>query len=106
MAKNSLGVAFIQWQRNHKRLTGTISEAGFDQSDRTQFVSEHHDFVGTIVGSDVGLALDNGSRWNGTLTGNDLSLSYTASDGSLLAFDFHPASAADYNAQVALFKGG
>lgn len=69
MAKNSLGVAFIQWQRNQERLTGTISEAGFDRSDRTQFVSEHHDFVGTIVGSDVGLALDNGSRWNGTLRG-------------------------------------
>jgi hypothetical protein len=43
-------------------------------------------------------------EWN--TQGNDLTLSYTASDGSLLAFDFHPASAADYNAQVALFKGG
>lgn len=41
------------------------------------------------------------TSWNGTLTGNSLILSYSASDGSLSTLTFHPGTVADYNAAVA-----
>jgi small nuclear ribonucleoprotein (snRNP)-like protein len=101
LEKDNYGAMFIQWQRHGNDVQGTLSEAYSNPSRPTQLLSRSIDFTGTISGSNVRLSLDTGETLNGTLNGSDLTLSLTASNGSLQAFDFHPATAADYNLAVA-----
>jgi hypothetical protein len=104
LALSSNGASFIQWQRQGNMVTGKLSESYYDPSKPTELQASAHSFTGSISGSNVSLSLDTGDTWSGSLNGSALTLSYTASDGSVQTLDFRPASAADYNAAVQQVK--
>lgn len=101
LAYASNGALFIQWTRTGDTVTGTLSESYTEPSNPAQVTSESHSFTGVISGSSITLTLDSGNNWNGTLSSSALTLSYTASDGTLRTFTFNQATVSDYNNAVA-----
>lgn len=101
LAYASNGVLFIQWTRTSDTVTGTLSESYTEQSNPAQVTNASHSFTGVISGSSITLTLDSGDNWNGTLTSSALTLSSTASDGTVSTFTFNTATVADYNNAVA-----
>ena len=100
LAYASNGVLFIQWTRVGNNVTGTLSESYSDPTNAAEVNHESDTFKGVISGSSVTLTLDDNTNWNGTLTGDGVTLSYTASDGTLHTFPFAKGTVAEYNTAV------
>lgn len=100
LAADSTEAIFLQWTQTGQELSGSLTAS---IASGTQLQPEDSDFTGVISGSSVRLTFSSlpGPAWNGTLTGNQLVLSYPAADGSLQTLTFTPGTVADYNQAVA-----
>ena len=110
IADASDGAVFIQWTRSDDSLTGTLVVARVEESREGDDVSYEVDtetaaFTGVVSGENVTLTLQQGfgftSNWNGTLAGDELTLTFPTHDGPLTTLRFRPGSRDDYNAVVA-----
>lgn len=107
LAQASDGAAFAQWTRSGDSVTGSLTIAHRESGDTGYAAVEKEgvSFTGIIDGSSVTLTLDQGlgfsTNWNGTLDGDELTLSYASEDGSLRTLHFKSAKVEDYNEAVA-----
>jgi hypothetical protein len=99
------GAVFVQWTRDGSNVNGTLAEAYTDASDPLQLKSENEAFHGVVNGSSVTLTFDQGfgtsTNWNGTLDGDNMTLTYTSDGGTVKTLPFQPGTIDDYNAAVA-----
>lgn len=107
---------FIQWTKANQTINGQMQYFNVWERERPARTT-HATYLldGTNDGKSVvitikkqdsleNLTLVGGRRLTGTISGDDLSLVWPATDGSLLTMAFRPASVADYNQAVAGFR--
>jgi hypothetical protein len=105
LALASNGVVFVQWTQAGDTLTGSLTQSYTAPGDPTSLKHESTSFTGVLSNGSVTLnfpeGLGTGTSWSGTLNGDTLILSFTASDGSISTLTFHPGTVADYNQALA-----
>lgn len=103
LAIASNGAVFLQWTRSGDSVSGSVTQT---LVSGMQLQPSSGTFTGVVNSSSVTLTFSAGfgQTWNGTLNGNQLLLSYAASDGSLGTLTFTPATVADYNSAVAQLR--
>jgi len=109
LARYSAGSAgavyFIQWQRRHESVDGTLTIAvpgTTETSARTQPLTGELD--GRRVTLEVGT--DSPQRWDGKRTGRTIVFRVELGDGSTQRLRFVPAKLADYKRTVAEIRNG
>jgi hypothetical protein len=108
LAHASNGVVFLQWTQSGAGLNGTLTQAYTHGGDPTTLTHDSASFSGVLTGGSVTLNFSQGlgisGTWTGTFSGNTLTLSYPAADGTLSTLTFGPGSVADYNSAVAYLQ--
>jgi hypothetical protein len=99
----SNGVIFIQWTQAGGQVTGSAQAVYLDGATTT---AAHETIDGSIEGSNLTLSVQpdglyGTSNLSGQLQGSGFVLSIPANSGSLVPVTFTPATAADYDSDVA-----
>jgi hypothetical protein len=99
----------VQWTRSDNQLTGSLQQAllqGQAPSETVQ--SQNVAFTGTIQDQSVTLSLQQGlgtvTNLTGSLSGDQLNLSYPGQNGTVITLDMAPGTADDFNQTSQAFK--
>jgi hypothetical protein len=102
-------IAFVEWNVSSaspsatRKVTGTATLATIDHEKFT-LTTDLAPFTGTLDGSSVALtmarALDSATSWTGTLSGSQLTLSYTDGTGTLVTLNLQSATRSAFSAAI------
>jgi hypothetical protein len=120
LAKTKNRIVFVEWtaaspapsssaastggaRAGTQNLRGTATLVLIDR-DKLTLASDLATFTGTLAGSSIALTmakpLDSATTWSGTLTGTQLTLSYTAGDGTLVSLDLQQATRSAFSTAI------